>query len=44
MLKTCDEQLRERTQSLKESDEQKKIVEDMVAQLSNQIEVLKVQE
>ena len=44
LLKTCDERLCARTQSLKESEEQKKVAEDMVAQLVNQVEMLKVQE
>ena len=36
--------MRERTQLLKESDEQKKVAEQMVTQLTNQVEVLQVQE
>ena len=44
VLKMCEEQLRERTQSLKESDEQKRIAEQMVGQLTNQVEVLQMQE
>ena len=44
VLKTCEERLRERTQSLKESDEQKRIAEQMVGQLTNQVEVLQMQE
>ena len=44
LLNTYEEWLRERTQSLKESEEHKRIVENMVAQLTNQVEVLHVQD
>ena len=44
LLSTYEERLRERTQSLKESEEQKRIAENIVAQLTNQVEVLQVQD
>ena len=44
LLKTCDERLRECMQSLKESEEQKRIADQKVTWLTNQLEVLQVQE
>ena len=44
LLNAYEEQLREHTKSLKESKEQKRIAESMVAQLTNQVEVLHVQD
>ena len=44
MLNAYEERLRERTQSLKESEEQKWIAENLVAQLTNQVKVLHVQD
>ena len=44
LLNAYEEQLRERTQSLKESEEQKRVAKNIVAQLTNQVEVLQVQD
>ena len=44
LLNAYEEQLKEHTQSLKELEEQKRIVENLVAQLTNQVEVLHVQD
>lgn len=44
LLIACNERLRECTQSLKEQEEQKKIAESLVAQLTNQVEILHVQD
>ena len=44
LLSAYEERLKEHTQLLKESEEQKRVAENIVAQLTNQVEVLQVQD